>query len=32
MKRKLSWWKMGLIVLPFLVLIGWILSGLFTTG
>lgn len=29
MKRKLSWWKMGLIVLPFLVLIGWILSGLF---
>lgn len=31
MKRKLSWWKMGLIVLPFLVLIGWILSGLFTT-
>lgn len=32
MKRKLSWWKMGLIVLPFLVLIGWILSGLFTTS
>lgn len=30
MKRKFSWWKLGLIVLPFLVLIGWILSGLFT--
>ncbi|HCL06327.1 MAG TPA: hypothetical protein DHW64_10345 [Chitinophagaceae bacterium] len=29
MKKKFSWWKLGLIVLPFLILIIWILSGLF---
>ena len=32
MKRKFSWWKMGLIILPFLVVITWILSGLFTSS
>jgi len=32
MKRKFSWWKMGLIILPFLVVIAWILNGLFTSS
>lgn len=29
MKKKFSWWKLGLIVLPFVILISWILGGLF---